>query len=166
MKSNYTHPITFLGASGLAALLALTLSGCGERPEEQPAVEQPGAAEMAREKEAERRPGAEQPEAVANDVDYTDEYTEPRESWTGGSASDAAFTDVAETDARAEQALRQALAAREGMSDVEVEVTDGIAHLTGEVDSMVTRREVEDIVLAMQGVAEVRNDLQAPTMNP
>lgn len=166
MNANKTHPITLLGAGGLALLLAVSLAGCGEPPEEQPAAEQPGALEMAREKEAERRPGAGEPELKPGDADYTDQYTEPRESWTGGAPGEVAPTDVAETDARAELQLRQALAAHDGMGDVEVEVTDGIAHLTGEVDSMVLRREAEDIVLAVQGVVEVRNDLQAPTMNP
>lgn len=160
MNKEYRHSMTAPAAACLAAVLAVPLAACGERPEEQPEADQPGALQLAREKEAERRPGAGEPELNPGDADYTDEYAEPRESWTGGASGDAVVTDVAATDARAMQQLRETLAGREGMGGVEVEVTDGIAHLTGEVDSWARKRQAEDIVTALEEVAEVRNDLQ------
>lgn len=162
MKKLYPRPVTIFGAACLAAVLAAPLAGCSDRPDEQPAADQPKALELAREKEAERRPGTEDAETGQADVEYAEEgYAKPRESWTGGgTARDAGFTDVAETDARAMQQVKDVLAAREGFGQVNVEVTDGIAHLTGEVESWLMKQEAENIVMALEGVVEVRNDLE------
>ncbi|NGP54287.1 BON domain-containing protein [Thioalkalivibrio sp. XN8] len=165
MNEKYSRPVTVLCAAALALVLATPLAGCPNRSDEQSASEQPKAGELAREKEAERRPGAAEPETDPGEVDYTDEYSEPRESWTGGgTARDAEFTGIAATDARAQEQLRETLAAREDFGDVQVEVTDGIAHLTGEVDSMAIKRDAGALAMALEGVVEVRNDLKIRTV--
>lgn len=160
MNGKYSRSLTVVGTACLAIFLSAPLAGCSDRPDEQSAAEQPKAEELAREKEAERRPGAEQPEMDPGEVDYTDEYSEPREAWTGEGTRDTELTDIAETDARAQQQLRETMAAREGFGDVQVEVTDGIAHLTGEVDSMVMKRDAGALAMALEYVVEVRNDLK------
>lgn len=165
MNGKFSRSMTVLCTACFAIVLTTALTGCPNRSDEQSATEQPKAEELAREKEAERRAGAEEPELDPGEADYTDEYTEPRESWTGGgTAREAEYTDVAETDARAQERLRETLAAREDFGDVQVEVTDGIAHLTGEVDSMAIKRDAGALAMALEGVVEVRNDLKIRTV--
>lgn len=97
---------------------------------------------------------------TANEVDYTDKYSEPRESWTGGATTaEGAFNSSAETDARALDKLTQELAAHGGFELIEVEVEDGVAHLTGEVESEPDRRKVEAMAMAVEGIVAVRNEL-------
>jgi len=146
-------------AAGLAALLAAPLAACSDRPDA-PEGAQQDVQQMARDKEAERRPGTEEPELKSGDVDYTDTYSEPRESWTGdATASDAEFESSDESDARAERMLSEALEGRDGFRAISVDVQDGVAHLQGEVDSIVEHREAEILAMGMDEVVEVRNEL-------
>lgn len=155
--SRKTNPLL---AAGLVALMAGPLAACSDRPEA-PESAQPDTQQMVREKEAERRPGTEEPELKSSDVDYTDTYSEPRESWTGGAtASDAGFVSSEQSDAQAERMLREELAGRDGFRTINIDVQDGVAHLQGEVDSVVQHREAETIAMAMEEVVEVRNDLR------
>ena len=152
-----TNPLL---AAGLVALLAAPLAACSDRPAE-PEGAQQDVQQMVRDKEAERRPGTEQPELKSSDVDYTDEYSEPRESWTGdAAASDAEFESSEESDARAERMLSEALEGRDGFRAISIDVQDGVAHLEGEVDSIVEKREAETVAMGMDEVVEVRNDLR------
>ena len=160
MKYEFTDTRKALPAACLVALLATPLVACSERPAE-PERAQADTQQMVRDKEAERRPGSEQPDVTANDVDYTDGYSKPRESWTGGTtARDAQFESSDESDAHAERLLAKQFSDRDGFHAVEVDVEGGVAHLRGEVDSVVQHREAETLAEAMEEVVEVRNDLQ------
>jgi hypothetical protein len=160
MNSRFTDNMKTVSTACLAALLAAPLAACSERAAA-PEGAQQDVQQMVRDQEVERRPGADQPEVTANDVDYTDEYSEPRESWTGGAtARDAEFASSDQSDARAERMLARELAGRDGFRAVEVDVEDGVAHLQGEVESIVEHREAETLALGMAEVVEVRNELE------
>jgi hypothetical protein len=160
MNFKFTDKTKTFHTACVVALLAAPLAACSDRPDV-PESAQPDVQQMVRDKEAERRPGSEQPEVTANDVDYTDEYSEPRESWTGGAtARDAEFEGTAESDVRAERMLREKLVGLDGFRAVEVDVQDGVAHLQGEAKSIVEHREAETLAMAMDEVVEVRNDLE------
>lgn len=160
MNFKFTDKTKTFHMACVVALLAAPLAACSDSPDT-PEGAQPDVQQMARDKEAERRPGSEPPEVTANEVDYTDEYSEPRESWTGGAtARDAEFESSDQSDARAERMLTEALAGRDGFRAVEVAVQDGVAHLQGEVASIVEHRKAETLAMAMEEVVEVRNDLE------
>ncbi|NHA14763.1 BON domain-containing protein [Thioalkalivibrio sp. XN279] len=160
MNYEFADRNRILRTACLVTLLAAPLAACSDRPDT-PEGAQPDVQQMVRDKEAERRPGSEQPEVTANDVDYDDEYGKPRESWTGGTtAGDGEIEGSAENDARAERMLREELAGRDGFRAIEIDVQDGIAHLRGEVESIVEYREAETLAMAMEDVVEVRNDLE------
>jgi hypothetical protein len=144
----------------VVALLATPLAACSDRSTAPEGADQ-DVQQMVRDKEAERRPGkADEPSLSANDVDYTDDYSEPRESWTGGTtAQGMPVKDSAENDARAERLLTEELEGRDGFHAVEIEVQDGVASLKGEVESIVQHRQAETMALAMEEVVAVHNEL-------
>lgn len=160
MNYDSAHKKTILLSTGLAAVLAVSLAACSDRPSE-PESAQQNVQQMARDKEAERRPGSGEAAEERNDADYTDKYSEPRESWTGANSGDGmAVTDIAESDARAASLLMQQLEGREGFGTIKVDVKDGVARLEGQVASAVQRREAETLALAMEEIVAVENELE------
>jgi len=152
--------LIILRAACIAALLAVPLAACSDRPADSGNA-QVDAQQAARDKEVERREGKEQPAVPESDADYPDRYGQPRESWTGGAtARDAEFTSTAETDAQALDELMQALAERDDFDRVEIEVRSGVAHLEGTVESEPDRRAAEAMAMAVEGVVAVQNDLE------
>lgn len=152
--------MTVLRAACVTALLAVPLAACSDRPDESGSA-QVDAQQAARDKEAERREGKEQPPVPPSPGDVTDDYGTPRESWTAGAAApDGDLQSSADTDARALEQLTQVLAARDDFERVSVDVQDGVAHLKGEVESETDRRDAEALAMAVEGVAAVRNELE------
>lgn len=155
-----------LRAACLLALLALPLAACSDRPAD---TDDEGSAEVsaqeaARNNEVERREGMEEPPLpVSRDDagDADDQYSEPRESWTGeGTAKHAEFNSTAENDARAEELLKQEFSKRDELRAIEVDVEDGVAVLKGEVGSALDRVEAESLAETVEGVVTVNNELQ------
>lgn len=152
--------MTVLRAACVTALLAVPLAACSDRPDESGSA-QVDAQQAARDKEAERREGKEQPPVPPSPGDATDEYGKPRESWTAGAAApDGDLESSAETDARALERLTQALVARDAFDRVSVEVQEGVAHLKGQVESEADRRDAEALANSIEGVSAVRNELE------
>jgi hypothetical protein len=153
--------MTILRTACLTALLAVPLAACSDRADDSGNA-QVDAQQAARDKEVERRTGKEQPPLPDNEIEKTaDSYGAPRESWTAGAtARDAEFKDSAKTDARALDELTEALAARDDSDMIEVDVQDGVAHLEGEVESALDRREIEALAMAVEEIVAVRNDLE------
>lgn len=140
----------------LVALLAAPLAACSDRSA-QPENTQ-GDSGQAQAVPAE---GAQQPAVEPTDTTYTDGYSKPREAWTGGAtAEDAQFKGSADSDAQAVAQLKRELSARDDFSQIEVDVQDGIAHLTGEVESEADRQDAVEAAMGVEGVAAVRNELQ------
>jgi hypothetical protein len=152
--------MTILRTACVTALLAVPLAACSERTADS-GNEQVDAQQAARDKEVERRAGKEQPPLPDNEIESADRYGAPRESWTAGAtAGDAEFKDSAKTDARALDELTEALAARDDSDMIEIDVQDGVAHLEGEVESVLDRREIEALAMAVEGIVAVRNELE------
>jgi osmotically-inducible protein OsmY len=74
--------------------------------------------------------------------------------------SESAEETTAEQDEVVQQRVEEALDAREDLDDIEVEVADGVARLTGEVDSVTTQLAAATLVRSVQGVKSVVNDLR------
>jgi osmotically-inducible protein OsmY len=161
MNHGFHNKKTTLRTACIITMLAVPLAACSDRPAEPEGADQ-DVQQMVRDKEAERRPGSgDEPAVTANGADYTDEYSEPRESWTGDNAArDMAVTDIAESDAKAQRLLADALNGRDGFGSLEIEVQDGVAVLRGEVESAVQRRQAETMALAMEEIVAVRNELE------
>ena len=152
--------MTILRTACLTALLAVPLAACSDRTDDSGNA-QVDAQQAARDKEVERRAGKEQPPLPDNQIETTDSYGAPRESWTAGAtARDAEFKDSAKTDARALDELTEALAARDDSDMIQVDVQDGVAHLEGAVESVLDRREIEALAMAVEGIVAVRNELE------
>jgi osmotically-inducible protein OsmY len=142
----------------LVALLAAPLSACSDRSAERESAQAESGQERAQAVEAE---GAQQPAVEPTDTTYTDGYSKPREAWTGGATTeDAQFKGSADSDARAAAQLERELSARDDFSKIEVDVQDGIAHLTGEVESEADRQDAIEAAMGVEGIAAVRNELQ------
>lgn len=158
--------MTVLRTACMTAILAVPLAACSDRPADTGAT-QVDAQQAAREKPVERREGKEQPSVAESEEDYTDRYSEPRESWTGGAtAGGAEFKASAETDARAEQLLERTFDTRDELSAIDIDVEDGVARLEGEVMSALERHDAEQLAMSVEGIFAVRNELQiAPPPN-
>lgn len=150
----------------LVALLAVPLAACSDRPADTDDEEsaQLSAQEAARNTEVERREGKEEPPLPANPNeagDADDQYSEPRESWTGeGTAKNAEFQGSAENDARAEQLLKEEFSTRDELRAIEVDVENGVAVLKGEVGSVLDRIQAGSLAETIEGVVTVSNELQ------
>jgi hypothetical protein len=152
--------MTILRTACMTAFLAVPLAACSDRTDDSGNA-QVDAQQAARDKEVERRVGKEQPPLPDNEIESADRYGAPRESWTAGAtARDAEFKDSTKADAGALDELTEALAARDDSDMIKIEVQDGIAHLEGEVESVLDRREIETMALAVEGIVAVRNDLE------
>jgi hyperosmotically inducible protein len=67
---------------------------------------------------------------------------------------------VEASDEEVKKAVTSALDGRDSLSDVDVEVTNGVARLTGTVTDPAERLQASVVARATPGVRSVRNDLR------